>query len=69
MYFYKLVKDGETVFATASEVEILEAQHVEISQEEYEAFAGEPYRAEPEPEESGGMDLMAAAYLEGVRQA
>lgn len=26
-------------------------------------------KPEPEPEESGDMDLMAAAYLEGVRQA
>lgn len=51
MYFYKLEKDGETVFATASDVTLPEAQYTRITREEYEAWTGEEYREEESPEE------------------
>lgn len=69
MYFYKLEQDGEAVFATASDVMIPDPRYVQITREEYEEWTGEAYREEESPEEHSDMDLMAAAYLEGVRQA
>lgn len=62
MYFYKLTRDGKTVFATKSDNPIPNPNYEEISREEYEAFTGD---VEPEPT----LDEIRAAKLEELSAA
>ena len=48
MYFYKLTRGSRTVFATASDVPILNPDYEETTREEYESFTGRPIQTEEE---------------------
>ncbi len=49
MRFYKLTRDGKTIFATMSDGPVPNPDYKEISQEEYEVFVGYPLPPAPDP--------------------